>query len=59
MFAAKAERFEKALPDRGDVDVKFAHAIVDDGRADGRMPWRFVLDDLQRPDPGALLAARA
>src|SRR5271156_1898231 len=59
MDAAQAECFEETLPDRRDVDVKFAHAVLDEGRADGLMPWRFVLDDLQPPDPRALLAARA
>ena len=39
--------------------MEFAHAVVDDGIADGRMLGGFVLDDLQRPNAGALLAPGA
>ena len=58
MLAAQAEGFEEALAHRRDVDAELAHAVVDDGLADGRMLRRFVLDDLQRPDARALLAPR-
>ena len=59
MLAAQAEGLKEALTDRRDVDAELAHAVVDDGFADGRMFRRLVLDDLQRPDTGALNAATA
>ena len=40
MFTAQTEGFEKALAERRHVDPEFAQAIVDDGRADGRMLGR-------------------
>ena len=59
VFAAQAERFKEALTDRRDADAEFAHAVIDDGVADGWMLGRFVLDNLQRPDAGPLLAPGA
>ena len=59
MLAAQAERFEEPLADAGDINPEFAHAIIDDGLADGWMRGRLVLDDFQRPDARALLAPGA
>ena len=59
VLAAKAESFEEPLTHRGDVDVEFAHTVIDDRRTDGWMFRCFVLNDLQRPNAGALLASRA
>ena len=36
VFAAKAERCKEALTDRRDADAEFAHAVVNDGVADGQ-----------------------
>src|SRR5688500_14221140 len=59
VFATLPERLKEALAHRRDADVKFAHTIIDDGRTDGRMFRRFVLNDLQCTNASALLAARA
>src|SRR5258708_2054756 len=59
VLAAQAKSFKEALTDRGNVDMEFAHAVIDDGVADGGMSGRFILDDLQGADAGALLAPRA
>ena len=59
MLAAQAKGFEETLADGRNVDVEFAHAVVDDGRADRGMLGRFVLDDFERADARALLAPRA
>ena len=59
VFAAKAKSFEKALTDRRDIDAEFAHAVVNDRRAKRRMLGSFILDNLQRPNAGTLLAPRA
>ncbi|MDZ4320963.1 MAG: hypothetical protein U1A07_19345, partial [Phenylobacterium sp.] len=59
VFAAQPEGFQKALAGRGHVDPQLAKIVADHRGCDRRMGWGFVLNDLQRSQPRALIAAPA
>ena len=56
MLAALPKSFKKSLPHRRDGDFELPCPVIDNGSRDGRLIWRYVLDDLQRPDPSTLIA---
>ena len=59
VLAALPKGFEKSLPHRRDGDLELPCPVIDNGCRDRRLIWCNVLDDLERPDPGALVAFTA
>ncbi len=59
VLASQPKGFEKALARRGDIDAQLAKIVADHRCRGRRMVRRFVLDDLQRTQPRALIAPAA